>query len=99
MNPKIAQEKKLYESPDDVFNITEFYWEEGEIQLRARGLRVFKAKGGTKMYDELVEIITAIAPDRVRAYYYVNAMGGHYELVINFPKQVQEPFEHINRAA
>ncbi len=88
-------EKKLYEAPEDVFNITEFYWEEGEIQLRTRGLRVFKAKGGTEMYDEMVSIISTITPDRVRVYNYVNAIGAHFELVINFPKQVEEPFEQI----
>jgi hypothetical protein len=90
------QKKITYEPPEDVYNIAEFYWDDYEIQLRTRGLKVFRVKAGTQSYEELEKIIVAISPDRIRAYNLVNAVGIHYELMINFPKQVHEPFEHIH---
>jgi len=94
MNAKIAMEKKLYEAPEDVYNITEFYWDDNEIQLRTRSMKLFKAGVGTQMYEDLSRIIEVITPDRIRAYNFISAGGTHFELVINFPKQVHEPFEH-----
>jgi len=90
------QHKITYEPPGDVFNVTDFYYEDREIQLRTTGLRVFRAKAGTPLYDELEKIILAISPDRIRAFNWVNPIGSHYELIINFPKQSQLPLEEIH---